>query len=132
MVSVSASANYPSENINNTTFIYQKGKSNKETLPTAQIAVDYDLLKTLQVKFIAGRDFSREITSDRDHAVIITNSAAKLLNLSDPLHAELNGINNAEDEQKIIGVVEDIHFKSFKEKMMPIVYSYVTGVLLIL
>jgi putative ABC transport system permease protein len=35
---------------------------------------------------------------------------------------ELNGVNNAADGQKIIGVVEDIHFKSFKEKMMPVVF----------
>lgn len=122
IVSVSACTNYPSENINNYTFIYQKGKSNKETFYTAQVAIDYDLLKTWQAKIIAGRDFSRDITSDKDHAVIITNSAAKVLNLSDPLNVELNGVNNAADGQKIIGVVEDIHFKSFKEKMMPIVF----------
>ncbi len=120
--SVSASGNIPSENINNYTFIYQKGKSDKETVKSAQIAIDYDLLKTWQVKFLEGRNFSREITSDKDRTVIINRAAAKELGLSNPLNVELNGINNADDGQKIIGVIEDIHFRSFKEKIMPIVF----------
>lgn len=122
IVSVSASGNNPSENINNYTFLYQKGKSDKETIKSAQIAIDYDLLKTWQTKFLAGRNFSREMTSDKDRAVIINSAAAKELGLSNPLNVELNGVNNAEDGQKIIGVVEDIHFRSFKEKVMPIVF----------
>jgi putative ABC transport system permease protein len=122
IVSVSASGNNPSENINNYTFFYQTGKSDKETIKSAQIAVDYDLLKTWQTKFLAGRNFSREITSDKDLSVIINRAAAKELGLSNPLNVELNGINNAVDGQKIIGVVEDIHFRSFKEKIMPIVF----------
>ena len=122
IVSVSASGNNPSENINNYTFAYQKGKSEKETIKSAQIAVDYDLLKTWQTKFLAGRNFSREMTSDKDRAVIINSAAAKELGLSNPLNVELNGVNNAEDGQKIIGVVEDIHFRSFKEKVMPIIF----------
>ncbi len=122
IISVSASGNNPSENINNYTFIYQKGKNDKEAIKSAQIAIDYDLLKTWQATFHSGRDFSREITSDKEHAVIINSIAAKELGLSDPLGIELNGVNNAVDGQKIIGVVEDIHFKSFKDKVLPIVF----------
>ncbi len=122
IISVSASGNNPSENINNYTYIYQKGKNDKETIKSAQIAIDYDLLKTWQVTFHSGRDFSRDITSDKEHAVIINSAVAKELGLSNPLGVELNGVNNAADGQKIIGVVEDIHFKSFKDKVLPIVF----------
>ena len=122
IVSVSASGNNPSENINNYTSPYPKGRSGKGAVKSAQIAIDYDLFKTWQAAFLAGRNFSREITSDKDRAVIINSAAAKELGLSDPLNVELNGVNNADDGQKIIGVVEDIHFKSFKEKVMPIIF----------
>ncbi len=122
IVSVSASGNNPSENINNYTFLYQKGKSDKEKLKFAQIAVDYDLLPTWQTKFLSGRNFSREMITDKDRAVVINRAAAKELGLTNPLDVELNGVNNAEDGQKIIGVVEDIHFRSFKEKVLPILF----------
>ncbi len=122
IVSVSASGNNPSENINNYTFIYIKGKNPNEAVKVAQIAIDYDLFKTWQAKFLQGRDFSREITSDRAKAVIINNAAVKVLKLSQPINTIVNGVNNAENDQTIIGVVEDIHFKSFREPVPPILF----------
>jgi len=122
VLSVSASGNVPGENINNYTELRLQGMSIEESIHTAQIAVDYDLLKTLQVEFISGRDFSEEITSDVGGAVIINKAAANALNLNDAVGTNLDGVNNADWPQKVIGVVENIHFKSFKEEVMPIIF----------
>lgn len=119
---VSASGNVPGENINNYTELRLQGKTIEESIHAAQIAVDYDLLKTWQVKFISGRDFSKEITSDADYAVIINEAAANALGLRDALGTNLDGVNNAKWPQKVIGVVENIHFKSFKEEVIPIIF----------
>ncbi|MGE5400524.1 MAG: ABC transporter permease [Ignavibacteriales bacterium] len=122
VLSVSASENIPSENICNFTFVYPNGRSYKETIKSGQIAADYDLLKTWQAKLLSGRDFSRGIASDKDHAIIITRAAAEAMNLKDPVGCEIKGVNNSSGNQQIIGVVEDIHFKSFKEKVLPIIF----------
>jgi putative ABC transport system permease protein len=122
VLSVSASGNVPGENINNHTELGLQGKTVEESVHTAHIAVDYDLLKTWQVKFLSGRDFSKEITSDLEGAVIINKAAANALGLTDAIGTNLDGVNNAAWPQKVIGVVENIHFKSFKEEVLPIVF----------
>ena len=122
VLSVSASENVPGENINNYTELRLQGKTQEESIHAAQIAIDYDLFKTWQSKFISGRDFSKEITSDANDAVIINEAAANALGLSNAVGTNLDGVNNAKWPQKVIGVVENIHFKSFKEKVLPIVF----------
>ena len=122
VVSVTAGDDVPSENFNNYTQAWVKGNKIKNGLHTAQIAVDYDYLNTLQAKFIAGRDFSRSFKTDADKSIIINQTAAKELNLKNPVGSELSGINNASDPQKVIGVVEDIHFESFKEQVPPVIF----------
>jgi putative ABC transport system permease protein len=122
VISVSASGNVPGENINNYTPLRLQGKTLEESIHTAQIAIDYDLFKTWQAEIISGRDFSKEITSDAGIAVIINRAAADALGLNDAVGIKLDGVNNADWPQKVIGVVENIHFKSFKEEVMPVIF----------
>ena len=122
VAAITAGDNVPSENLNNYTQAWVKGKKIKDGLHTAQIAIDYDYLKTLQAKIISGRDFSRNFKTDANESVIINQTAAKELNLKTPIGAELSGINNASDPQKVIGVVDDIHFESFKEQVPPVIF----------
>jgi len=60
--------------------------------------------------------------STDDEAVVINKEAADNLKLSDPIGAKLNGINNAGDKQVVIGVVDNIHFQTSKEKIMPVIF----------
>ena len=122
VLSVSAGTNVPSQNLNNFTQAWIKGKKINNGIHSAQVAIDYDYLKTLQAKFISGRDFSRYFKTDENESVILNQSAVKELNLINPIGAELSGINNASDPQKVIGVIEDIHFESFKDKIPPVIF----------
>lgn len=121
IVSVSASGNTPGENINNYTNAWESSKLAKESVHCAQIAVDYDLFKTWQTKVLKGRDFSRDFLSD-SNAVVINEKAAENLGLKEPIGARLNGISNADKNQVVIGVVENMHFQSFKEEVYPIIF----------
>lgn len=120
--SVSASENVPGNNITNFTYVRQAGKLVNENVLLGHIAIDYGLFKTWQAKIIEGRDFSEEISSDLDRAVIINQAAAKKLGLKNPVGSFLSGVNNAADNQQVIGVVENTHFKSFKEEVTPIIF----------
>ena len=117
VLALSAGTNVPSQNLNNFTQAWIKGKKLNDGIHAAQVAIDYDYLKTLQAKFILGRDFSRDYKTDVNESVILNQAAVKELNLTNPIGAELSGINNASDPQKVIGVIEDIHFESFKDKV---------------
>lgn len=77
--------------------------------------VDHDYLETLGMKIIAGRTFSSEMATDST-AVIINEAMARELNYNDPLGKR---ISNGE-ERHIIGVVEDFHYTSLKEKIFPL------------
>jgi putative ABC transport system permease protein len=45
-----------------------------------------------------------------------------VLGLKNPVGSYISNLNNADDNQQVIGVVENTHFKSFKEEVLPIVY----------
>jgi len=87
---------------------------------------DADLVKTLGLKIIAGRDLSKEFATDSTAAVLINRTAAVKLGYSNPADAVGKWMKNVtRDNQKrsIVGVVEDFHFGSLKEQIEPMVFS---------
>lgn len=87
---------------------------------------DYDYVKTLGLRIIAGRDFSRNMATDKEEAFIINETGAKELGFGSPEQAigkdlywpkwhkdSLNPLKKG----KVIGVVSDFHYKSLHEKV---------------
>jgi len=86
---------------------------------------DFDYVKTLQLKIIAGRDFSPSFPTDSLEAVIINRSAANKLGYT-PQQAIGKWVRNiAADSlpRKIVGVIEDYHYASLKEPIGQLVIS---------
>lgn len=86
------------------------------------LAVDYDFIETFGMNIVGGRDFNQGFGMDAGGAFIINEEAAKQLNWQEPLGKtmsfdipELNMYN-----KPVVGVVEDFHFRSMKEKIAPI------------
>ncbi|HZF65504.1 MAG TPA: ABC transporter permease, partial [Chitinophagaceae bacterium] len=88
---------------------------------------DHDYIRTLGLKIIAGRDFSREMSTDEREGFIINETAVKELGfgtpakaIGKPLHwsewAPIDSLNNVK-KGKVIGVVQDFHYKSLHEKV---------------
>ncbi|CAL1520878.1 FtsX-like permease family protein [Chitinophaga sp. MM2321] len=80
------------------------------------IEVDYDYSQTLDLKMMAGRDFSRGFGADTT-AVVINEQMAKQLGEKEPLGAILN-ISDA--PMHVIGVVQDYHYESLHKKIEPL------------
>jgi putative ABC transport system permease protein len=80
-------------------------------------SVDHDYVKTLGLKLLKGRDFRPELASD-SQAMVINESLAKALHMSDPLGKPL--YNLWKGKFTIIGVVEDFHFESLKKNITPL------------
>lgn len=122
ILSISAGENVPSDNFNNYTPVWVDGEKTKYVIHAAQIAVDYNYLKSLQARFMEGRDFSRKYATDADEGVILNQAACNALGLRNPVGVRLGGINNSSGPQTVIGVVKNIHYESFKEKIPPVIY----------
>jgi putative ABC transport system permease protein len=88
---------------------------------------DYDYVKTLGLKIIAGRDFSKDMSTDTKEAFLVNETAVMELGYGTPEKAIGQPINWHEwaptdtsqsvKKGKIIGVVQDFHYKSLHEKI---------------
>lgn len=88
---------------------------------------DYDYIKTLGLRLIAGRDFSREMATDESEAFIINETAVQTFGFKTAEQAIGHPLNWKEwspadslkpiKKGKVIGVVKDFHYKSLHDKV---------------
>ena len=98
---------------------------------------DHDYVKTLGLKIITGRDFSRDMSTDMDEAFLINETAAKEFGFGSPEKAIGQRLHwkkwnpdtlNPVKMGKVIGVVQDFHYKSLHEKVTASVIQIYPGV----
>ncbi|HLY69106.1 MAG TPA: FtsX-like permease family protein, partial [Puia sp.] len=106
------------------------------TQSATQLTVDYDYIKTLGLRLIAGRDFSKTMSTDKDHAWIINETAVDRLGfgtaeqaLGKDLAWPVWGAPKPDSLKtgKIIGVVKDFNYKSLYDKVEPTVIQIFPG-----
>ncbi|MEX2232113.1 MAG: ABC transporter permease [Cyclobacteriaceae bacterium] len=91
------------------------------------MTVDGDFFKTLDVKFLSGRNFDQTIPSDKD-GVIVNEAAAKLLGYQDPRHAANENLSWGRSimgegmQSRIIGVIRNYHQLSLKNAHEPLAF----------
>jgi putative ABC transport system permease protein len=76
------------------------------------MAVDFNLLKTMGITLLEGRDFSEEFGSDLTKSVILNEKAVKQLGIPDPVGKILGS-------RTIIGVVKDFNLHSIHSDIPP-------------
>lgn len=84
--------------------------------------IDEDYLATMGIKLVEGRNFDPRIKSDTI-ACIINQAMVKALELKNPLEEKVMNWRS----WQVIGVVEDFHFETMKEKIRPLCFRYGTG-----
>jgi putative ABC transport system permease protein len=98
---------------------YNEGKSKEEMgVFTQKWPVDHDYLKTMGMRIVQGRFFSKEMASDSAAAVINKTMAAKL-GLKDPVGAR---IQNGWQHFTVIGVMDDFNFETMRQGIEPICF----------
>jgi len=109
-----------------------KDRSGTETA-TALLAdwhIDADFLPTMDMKLTAGRNFSPQLPTDSNCA-IINETAARVLGYAHPLGAKIytaGGTSSAYDSAsgyRIIGVVRDFNVGSLRDPVDPVVFRLV-------
>ncbi len=79
-----------------------------------QIYADEDYLNTMQLKLLEGRDFNAQLKSDT-MSIIVNETAKKVFGLK---------VDSTFGYSKVIGVVKDFNYNSFKESIEPVFISY--------
>lgn len=102
--------------------VLPEGYSEDEMTSSSVILTDENFLKTFEIPLVAGRDFSTEITSDRDDAFLVNEAAVKEFGWKTPNEAlnkkvEWGGMKNG----KVIGVIKDFNFSSLREDIKPLI-----------
>lgn len=94
-----------------------EGKDPNLNVEFNQISVGYDFAATLKLKMAAGRDYSRDFTTDTSN-YLINEAALKRIGYKDPIGKPLTmwGKNG-----KIIGVMKDFHFNSLHDLIYPLI-----------
>lgn len=100
-------------------------ENHREVWKARTVFADFEYVKTLGLKLIAGRDFSPQFSTDTTDAALINRTAATKLGWT-PEQAVGKWIQNKfrdASRRRIIGVVEDFNFLSLKEKMDALVIA---------
>jgi putative ABC transport system permease protein len=91
---------------------------NGHEVRTTMQKVDYDYIKTLDIKLIDGRDFSREMATD-SNAILVNENMAKLIS---PKKSAV-GVSLPMDDKhpsRVIGVFKNYNFRSLHEDIAPL------------
>jgi putative ABC transport system permease protein len=85
---------------------------------------DFDYVKTMGMKIVEGRDFSREVISDTTYAVLVNESMVKRMAWDNPIGKKFifqgGGPNNTDIEKRVVGVVKDYHQNSLYDPIEPL------------
>jgi putative ABC transport system permease protein len=86
------------------------------------VNVDYDFFKTYEIDFVSGRDFSKDIPTDDSLSFVLNEAAVKMMGLT-PENILTKDFQYGGIRGRVIGVVEDFHFESLHEKIVPVVFQ---------
>ncbi len=110
--------------LNTNGFRFEK---NGEISPSSQLAnklyVDEDFLKTTDIQLLQGRNFSKDISTDKDDAVIVNETLMKTLGYTNAIGKKMQypAPDNTISNRTIVGVVKDFHAYSLQHKIEPMV-----------
>ncbi len=85
---------------------------------TVWMGASYDLVKTLDLKMAAGRDFSRQLLTD-SNGVVINEAMAEAIGEKDPIGVLLP-VREQQPPKQVIGVVKNFNFESLHGKIKPL------------
>ncbi len=106
--------------------------------PVEMMPIAYDVFKTLDIKLVAGREYSEEFPTDQRRSIIVNEALVEKLGIEDPIGKTIKDIrkvsqrNNPREKRiisrskTIIGVVGDFHFRSLHHEIGPVIMPLFT------
>ncbi len=112
---------------NNNSDLYFKNASaaSDESLVINEAVVDHDFINTMGIEVSQGRYFSKDFVSDST-AVLINETAVRNFGYENPVGSMIYAYGGSQENPvvegyKIIGVIQDFHFKSLRSNIDPLI-----------
>jgi putative ABC transport system permease protein len=121
--SVAMSDEKPGKEIRSPNNYVQKSASLAATIAINTTSIDEGYLPELGFHLLAGRNFSLEFKTDA-RAVILSESAVKLLGFADGEHALGKELRSDDGDYTVIGVVNDFHQLSLQRQATPSAFQF--------
>ncbi|HVV05617.1 MAG TPA: ABC transporter permease [Puia sp.] len=86
------------------------------------VAADFDFIPTYGMHVLAGRSFSRAYGTDST-SFVLNAAGARALGLQQPQQAVGRNFSYGGIKGKIVGVLEDFHFESLHQQIVPLVLA---------
>lgn len=127
IVSVSKMQNVPGQLIQMYVGLVQpEGYSNEDAFRAHLYYGDYDLVETLGITLLEGRNFSRDFPTDSSEAIIINEAMANKLGWESPIGKQI--LLPATNQQgTIVALAKDFHFASLHNEIQPLVMTMAKG-----
>jgi putative ABC transport system permease protein len=90
-----------------------------DLVQTRFLRIDHDYLQTFGLQLMDGRNFLPDEPIDSNTNVIVNETFVEQMDLEDPVGSVIN-LGDEENEVTIIGVVNDFHFDSMHDDIMPV------------
>jgi len=103
-----------------TTFVKANGR--KRELMSNYFAVDDKFCPLLNIPFIAGRNFSEEMTTDKKEAFIVNEAFVQQVGWKNPIGQEMEGFDH---KGHVVGVIKNFHYESMHNPIAPLVMVYI-------
>jgi putative ABC transport system permease protein len=101
-----------------------EGKSEPQELLMGIHAVDFDYLKTFDLRMAEGRYFSREFNSDIEEGFIVNEAAVRAMGMEDPLGKQFSCAAPSEIKQgHIVGIIKDYNWQSLGHDIQPLILT---------
>ncbi|MBI9035563.1 MAG: ABC transporter permease [Bacteroidales bacterium] len=117
---VSSASRVPSDDLSD--FGGVRVSDQTEGIKIAYVHINYDYFETLGISAAQGRLYSNQFETDATNAVILNNAAVQRLGIQDDPIGQSIRCNWPKSERKIIGVLDDFHFESLYENIVPTVF----------
>jgi putative ABC transport system permease protein len=120
---VSLSGYLPAGPSFNNNFFVSPGNNPSQIIKTLRYDVDENYIPALRLKLIEGRNFSTDLKTD-SASVILNETAARELGWNNHALDKIITRSNNEGNKasfRVIGIVQDFHFKSLHDKISPLV-----------
>jgi putative ABC transport system permease protein len=98
------------------------GRESESYIPVYAMWGDDDFIDLYGIRIKAGRNFSKEYPADREGAILINETAAKVCRWDDPIGKTLTYWGNRTGV--IVGIMEDFHFHPIHRPIKPFCIYY--------
>lgn len=120
VINVSESSSLPSNKSKPTSTVSWEGAPTDSTLNLTMSWVDEHFLETLGLTLVTGRFFSQAFPSDPQEAVVLNEAAVAAMGWTSPQDALGQSIYQSNQSQRVVGVIQDYHFRSLHEAIEPL------------